>query len=246
MLTGSESMADFREITNSEKTALEASDAVWVRPPQSFIDQWNIAAGSYGRYNEATGFFELNGITDIGYEEALMIMSYYPYCKRPLSTTPSLFEGINGVRTLLPIQLGGLATPSNCNRFFASTSLIVVNVNGYVNNAYLMFLQSRALRKILGVIDLNLCTNSAGIFQINASPLEEVYLKNLKSNISFNFLKYLRIECYRYIIENAANTTAITITVHPEVFAKITDEDNEEWHALLTMAMEKNIQFASA
>ena len=33
MLTGSESMADFREITNAEKTALEASDAAWNAVP---------------------------------------------------------------------------------------------------------------------------------------------------------------------------------------------------------------------
>lgn len=40
---------------------------------QYFIDLWNAAAGKYGCYNEATGFFELNGINDIPYAEAMEI-----------------------------------------------------------------------------------------------------------------------------------------------------------------------------
>lgn len=47
-----------------------------------FIDLWNNACGSYGRYNAETGYFELNGLTDIGYDEALKIFhnaQYSPY-----------------------------------------------------------------------------------------------------------------------------------------------------------------------
>ena len=36
-----------------------------------------------------------------------------------------------------------------------------------------------------------------------------------------------------------------TITVHPDVYAKLTDETNTEWHALLALAAEKNITFAT-
>lgn len=44
---------------------------------------------------------------------------------------------------------------------------------------------------------------------------------------------------------NAANTSAITITVHPDVYAKLTDESNAEWYAVLTAAAAKNITFAT-
>ena len=32
-----------------------------------FVDLWNAACGQHGRYNEETGYFELNGLTDITY-----------------------------------------------------------------------------------------------------------------------------------------------------------------------------------
>lgn len=38
-----------------------------------FIDMWNSACGSYGQYNADTGFFELNGLIDITYDEAIPI-----------------------------------------------------------------------------------------------------------------------------------------------------------------------------
>lgn len=49
----------------------------------------------------------------------------------------------------------------------------------------------------------------------------------------------------QYMIDNAANTAAITVTVHPDVYAKLSDETNAEWHALLAQAAEKNIIFAT-
>lgn len=45
---------------------------------------------------------------------------------------------------------------------------------------------------------------------------------------------------------DAANTSAITVTVHADVYAKIQDESNTDWHALLALAQEKQITFATA
>ena len=47
------------------------------------------------------------------------------------------------------------------------------------------------------------------------------------------------------MVENAANTKAITITVHKDVFAKLTDEANTDWHQVLTDATNNNITFAT-
>ena len=41
-----------------------------------FIDLWNNAAGSRGRYNEETGYFELCEIYDIDWDEALLIFKH--------------------------------------------------------------------------------------------------------------------------------------------------------------------------
>ncbi len=47
-------------------------------------------------------------------------------------------------------------------------------------------------------------------------------------------------------IKKYNSTSPITITVHPDVYAKLTDENNTEWNSLLTLASSKNIQFATA
>lgn len=39
--------------------------------------------------------------------------------------------------------------------------------------------------------------------------------------------------------------TEVAITVHPDVYTKLTDEANEEWHALIDAAEAKNIVFAT-
>lgn len=49
--------------------------------PNSFITEWNTKAGLYGRqtlpraFNTTTGYFELNGLSDITYEEAIVILA---------------------------------------------------------------------------------------------------------------------------------------------------------------------------
>ena len=47
------------------------------------------------------------------------------------------------------------------------------------------------------------------------------------------------------MIEHASNTSPITITVHADVYAKLTDESNTDWHALMASAAAKNITFAT-
>ena len=47
------------------------------------------------------------------------------------------------------------------------------------------------------------------------------------------------------MVEHAYNTSPVTITVHADVYAKLTDESNTDWHALMTSAAAKNITFAT-
>lgn len=91
ILASGESADDFREVTADERAKMEAGRDAWVRPPQELIERWNAlckiahyngldASGNIirkvaGRYNEATGFFELYGtLFDITADEALWII----------------------------------------------------------------------------------------------------------------------------------------------------------------------------
>lgn len=52
----------------------------------------------------------------------------------------------------------------------------------------------------------------------------------------------LSLESFRYMVDNSGTCT---ITVHPDVYAKLTDESNTEWHQVLLDAADKNITFAT-
>ena len=76
--------------------------------------------------------------------------------------------------------------------------------------------------------------------------LEDVRISSLKVNISFAYSPLISIESLQYLITNAANTSPITVTVHADVYAKIQDEGQVDWHALIETAAAKQITFATA
>lgn len=67
-----------------------------------------------------------------------------------------------------------------------------------------------------------------------------------------------RLDCVEFVVENATNTSPITITVHADVYAKLTgdatneaagvltEEEAAAWQQVLADAIEKNISFATA
>ena len=68
--------------------------------------------------------------------------------------------------------------------------------------------------------------------------LRNVELKNTKVNISFSDSPLLSLDSIQYLIAYAANTSPITITLHPDAYARLTDE-------LIAQATEKQITFAT-
>lgn len=107
------------------------------------------------------------------------------------------------------------------------------------------------LKKIIGIINCINIKNSNSRLSFtdtfsNCPILENVLISSLPLDISFKDSPLLSLESLRYLINNAANTSAITVTVHADVYAKIQDETNVEWHALIEMAAAKQITFATA
>lgn len=100
------------------------------------------------------------------------------------------------------------------------------------------------LKSLLGVIDVLHIKNTFTPFT-NCPKLEEVAFRRLSSSINLSGLPLLSLASVNYLVENAANTSTITITVHPDVYEKLTDTNNTEWYAQLTAAAAKNISFAT-
>ena len=93
----------------------------------------------------------------------------------------------------------------------------------------------------------------------NCPLLETVKIEWLKGPVSFGDSPRLKLESLQYTVEHVDTTaTGVVITVHPDVYAKLTgdttnaacaaltDEERAEWSALCVTAGEKGITIASA
>ena len=248
VLAEGESADAWREVTPQERTAIEAQDAAWTRPPQAFIDMWNTRAGEYGCYNEATGFFELNGITDIAYEEALRIdaVSTWPACVAFGRLQGVLARDLK-VRTVFPFYLK--ASDTLQIDFFAASNASI-EVLRFVSNGTIQFTNFNfafyycaKLKRIEGPINVN-ASDIVSAFS-GCWSLQEVRLRSLRWDVNFAHCALLSLASIDYLITNRAGTNGITVTLHPTVYDKIMDEANEEWHALLDKAASKNITIAT-
>ena len=156
MLTQGESTDDYMEVTPQQRAALEAHDATYEKPDASFIVMWNLACGIYGCYNEATGYFELNGLTDITYQQALSI-----YGAGAISSpNGSEFYQSKKIRTNLPLTVSYNTSRVNLERVvYINDTIEVLTVANKVNSwkvpladssYFYIFRNARKLHTIVG------------------------------------------------------------------------------------------------
>lgn len=211
-----------------------------------------VAAGAV--YNKNTGFYELNGLTDITEEQMRTIyvqtnhMDYienmsdvFSGCsfrtnlgfKRLRTTNNRKFNLKNAFRENKQLEVMRLG-PDN------DVWPMIITENSSFNNS---FVGCSSLKSILGYLKF---TSLERIIISLVPLLQDIRIKNLIYNLSIPDSPLLSLESMQYLINNAVNTSAITVTVHADVYAKIQDTTNTDWHALIASAQEKNITFATA
>ena len=201
------------------------------------------AAGA--SYNEETKCYELNGLTDITEEEMLKIYLYYS--PKYFHSYSGAFYGMN-VRTCFKVKL---RRGVDISFFFENSTIEVVdmdNLGWYASNFNGAFSNARNLSKIMGVIYLSQIKSASSITNnpfAQCLALEDVKIQGLLINIYLGDSPLLTQESISYLVDNAANTSAITVQVHPDVYAKLTDSTNTEWYAVNTAAQAKQISFAT-
>lgn len=244
--------------TLTEEEKAQVLENLGINSKELFIDLWNRALmynvdGSlmrepYGKYNSETGFFELNGLTDITYEEALQIyLASIPNYKGT-NDLQYVYAGQRGVRTVFPIVnlSSGYAVGINMEKcFFDCASLEVISGKGhYINhsNEHLCF--SRTISMFY------LCNNLRAIntpVWFTQQPHESTFSycsKLEKLVISYNSLNGLILnlrycpkwsyDSIRLSIKDWYSNRTCTITVHPDVYAKLTGDTTNEAAAALT------------
>ena len=199
-------------------------------------------------YNSDTGYYELNGITNL--TEAQMIDVYN--VSSSWGTTASYekrFEGATA-RTFFPplatfLASLGSAVPSFTNIFrdcanAEAVSFIPTNKDSLfefqVNNGSSMFYGCSSLKQIFGIINVAGITNaSLRVEFYNCLALESVRIKNLKTNIQLRESPNLTNASILYMIVNNAVTAGVsTISLHPTAYARAT-ADPEIIAALATI-----------
>lgn len=189
-----------------------------------------ISAGAV--YNEVTGFYELNGLTDITEEEMRVIYKYagtpqvrgaFAYSKaRTNLPMPGMFNGwlcssmFFGCPNLEVAYLGNRQlSPENYDEPFA-----------YMEGSNCFYLCQK-LKKIYGrIYQMN---NNWSLTFGECPALEEVRIAELCSSIQLSWSPNLSKESVQYMITNAkpqsgAAVGSITITLHPTAYARLKDD----------------------
>lgn len=107
-----------------------------------------------------------------------------------------------------------------------------------------LFYGCKQLVTIVGGMTFENRNNNAVL--TGCKSLQEIRIKQLRYNVNLNDSPLLTLESFQYLVENATNTSAITVTVHADVYAKLTDPQQADWYAVNTAAQGKQISFATA
>ena len=234
ILTESESIDDFREVTEAEKTALEESDARWKEPSDELIEQAEVAGAVY---NRETGYFELNELYDITAEQMRVILKTYNGNKTTLQV-PITLEN-DSARTNVAIKVYTLGAKIMVSG--ANYETIAIN-STHKDGQTILFPWSLSnmpkLRKVIGRLNFTDSMNCLmGNNFVYVRNLEDVTIRTQVS-IKLSECPKLSYSSIEYIVTNAANTKPITITLHPDAYARVTEE-------IFAAAAEKNITIAS-
>lgn len=189
-----------------------------------------ISAGAV--YNEATGFYELNGLTDITEEQMRVIYKYagtpqveaaFAYSKARTNFPMTGMEN-GAVYGAMFYGCPNLEVAYLGNRQSSPTSYDIPLVFTEGNN---FFYLCKKLKKIYGKIyqRINVWDLTFG----ECLALEEVRIAELYSSIQLSWSPNLSKESVQYMITNAnppsgAAVGSITITLHPTAYARLKDD----------------------
>ena len=214
-------------------------------------EYWRIDRGLYGDYNNETKFFEAGDCKNITPAEARTILS-----DPGSGAHPGTKIHLGSVSRALRIHAyyGGLSFDGDCLVGYASnleyllitTLRATIHPTSVFNSLTHAFIGCVKLRRVDGLVCVNVAKSpfNSTTFK-DCAALEYINIYGLSHDVSFADSPLLSAESLAYLVANAANTAVITVTVHPDVYAKLADKTNAEWHKILTDAAARDISFAT-
>ena len=252
---------DYTDADKAKLTALPTNTQLTEKIDEAklalFVDQWNAACGLSGKYNPANAPdaqhpFYLNHIW-LTYKEAMAVMTAG---SRQTSTLQDAYINL-AIRTHLP-RIGFAQAADARQTFYSCVYLETVEMANLKLGGG-VFYNCKKLRSIN--------TTEPAIYNLNGYPTDNfqncVSLVEIRGvlrgncDISFSDSPLLSLSSLEYMVSRAVNTQAITVTVHPDVYAKLTGDTTNaaaaalsadelaQWQSLVSAAAAKNISFAT-
>lgn len=245
ILTQGYSADNYKEVTAAEKTKLETAaqtardGGLGVRTAQTPLYE---QAGAV--FNDRTGYYELNELTDLTEADMALIHEESRLCNTEAKDRAGFYMN-RLARTLYPITTygNGYVHDFSC-ALLGSRALETLAIRTkYNNDGYLlgnniqMFYYCYGLKKIITTIHFNSSSAMDRTFYA-CYALESIKIADLNVSLSFEWSPNLSLESLQFMVDHAATTRAITIELHDTAFARLTDE-------LIAQAGEKQITFVT-
>lgn len=210
-----------------------------------FIDMWDSAWGRHGKHDpenapDATHAFRAYDLW-LTYGEAVAVMSL-PVMNP--SNLHRLYHNVGTARTHRP-PLSYMDVTAG-NGTFNGSSFEVIEARGISCGEY-MFNGCTVLRRV-GIYSPNNSTTAQNLNTWKGClKLEDINFSAIyRKSFSIKDSPLLSLATMQQIVSKTAATgEAFTVTVHPDVYAKLTDESNAAWHQIIIDGAAKDITFAT-
>lgn len=243
------------------------SDVVQRSKKLLFIDQWTSLGKIYigtlnGSYDAATDKFNLKWDYKDEHAKKYMPSVTYEEAVAMMQNIRGSVLGFDELSVIAPANLPPKGYQTGSGPYFnvqrsevslynkyMEVLILATQPNGtfsvYQNQIQLVSLS--LLKAVIGVATTSSSWNPL-IFSKGSGigfPKLEFFRVQIKQSFDVSTSPLLTLDTMQYLVTYAQNTSPITVTVHPDVYAKITDETNTEWHALMTDGAAKQITFAT-
>lgn len=226
---------------------------------QVFVDLWTQCYDCQYDATKGDKPFTCNGL-DLSYEDAIKV---YNAPRLTYNNVAGFINLTGNVRTIiLGSYSSGGALPSFISAFRTS-SLEVIRVSSDTSTAYIDTAQNAfdgcsSLKRILGTMSFTYGKGDTPNAFKGCVKLTDVSIRALKQSIAFSDSPLLSLSSLQLLVTNAANTSAITVTVHPDAYAKLTGDTTNaaaaaltaselaRWQQVATNAAAKNIAFVTS
>lgn len=207
-----------------------AAGAVWNTSSKS----WTVGSVTGISNSVMTKIYSLshNVLNNSNWDSALYSVSIP--VNLPPRKSPNQYMG-----DLIKVSANATFTNSNMQEIHICPAPYRV-VFGKCNRA---FANCKQLKEVVGIMVFE-----QGAFDdtfTNCPNLQNIQIKYARYDIRLADSPLLTLESFQYLVENATNTSAITVTVHADVYAKLTDPQQADWYAVNTAAQGKHISFAT-